>query len=141
MVLGYSLNMRASELPAHQQTEVMSIMEKAAATFRASHDSIITFVIFFVRNRAATERDVIAALHGHNKLERLSLTDASDKIEHLINTCELKVFDGICRWKSRVDSLSPPVDSVRWSRSATGAPPPKRARRGHEDSTKMAGAH
>ena len=43
-----SLNMRASELPPHQQIEVTSIMEKAAATFRASHDSIITFVFFFI---------------------------------------------------------------------------------------------
>ena len=122
--------MRASELPPHQQIEVTSIMEKGAATIRASRDSIITFVIFFVRNRAATKRVVIIAFHGHNKLERLSLSVASNKIEHLINTGELEVFDGICRWKSRVDSLSPPVDSVQLSRPATGAPPVKRARRG-----------
>ena len=56
-------------------------MEKAAATFRASHDSIITFVKFIVRNREATKRDVIAALDGHNKLESLSLSDASNKID------------------------------------------------------------
>ena len=123
--------MRASELTPHQQIEVTSIMEKAAATFRASHDSIITFVKKFVRNHAATKRDVIAALHGHNKLEELSLSDASDKIEHFINTCELDVFDCIYRWKSRVDSLSPPVDSVQLSRPATGAPPVKRAGRGY----------
>ena len=55
-------------------------MEKAAATFRASHDSNITFVKKFVRKHAATKRDVIVSLHGHNKLERLSMSDASDKI-------------------------------------------------------------
>ena len=67
-------------------------MEKAAATFRASHDSIITFVKKIVRMRVATKMDVIAAIHGHNKLAGLSLSDASDKIEHLINICDLDVF-------------------------------------------------
>ena len=124
-----SLNMRANEIPSHQQIELTSIMEKAASTFEASHNSITTFVKNFISKRVATKRDVIVSLHGHNKLERLSMSGASDKIEHLINTGDMEVCDGICRWKSRVDSLSPPLESTQFCRPTTGAPPVKRARK------------